>query len=150
MKAEPLDPRSTGRRRGRKVLEYIGRPFWCGSTEDGGVKVENVTLPDGRTVQVGCGRSPTEEDAPGGHYPAMGQLQVNHINKNVLDNDPVNLEWMCASCHKYKDSQTEKGVSVKGEDEYGYGPPVGVSTGCDHCHHWPEDDCHWCGMMGDE
>lgn len=112
---EPLDPRSTGRKRGRAVLKEIGRPEWCGSTQEGGVKVEVYN-----NVKVGCGRSPVREDAPGGYYPSMETLQVNHINKNVLDNDPVNLEWLCASCHKVKDSQTEKGESAKG-DEYGYG-----------------------------
>jgi uncharacterized protein YlaI len=51
----------------------------------------------------------------------MASLQVNHINKDILDNDPVNLEWVCSSCHKLIDSQTEKGVSIKG-DEFGYDP----------------------------
>lgn len=37
-----------------------------------------------------------------------------------MDNDPVNLEWLCASCHKEIDQTTAKGVSVK-EDEFGYG-----------------------------
>jgi len=55
----------------------------------------------------------------------MGQLQVNHINKDVLDNDPVNLEWLCAGCHKNKDKQTEKGESIVG-DEYGYGLGVQI------------------------
>jgi hypothetical protein len=46
-------------------------------------------------------------------------LDANHRNKNVLDNDPVNVEWLCRSCHKNYDSQTGKGVSVRG-DEHGY------------------------------
>lgn len=50
----------------------------------------------------------------------MATLQANHINKNIMDNDPVNLEWLCASCHKEIDQTTAKGVSVK-EDEFGYG-----------------------------
>lgn len=125
MKDEPDDPRSTGRKRGRKVLETIGRPYWCGSTDDGGIIDRVVLRKDGGTVKVGCGRSPTVEDAPGGYYPGMAQLEVNHINKDILDNDPVNLEWLCKSCHKNQDNQTEKGVSVKG-DEYGYGFPPGL------------------------
>lgn len=66
-----------------------------------------------------CGRSPTEEDAPGGCWPGMATLQVDHKNKNVMDNDPVNLRWACPACHKISDSRTEKGVSIKG-DEFGY------------------------------
>jgi len=112
---EPLDPRSTGRKRGRAVLKEVGRPYWCGSTDDGGVKQEWFG-----NVKVGCGRSPSDPDAPGGYYPTMGQLQVNHINKNVLDNDPVNLEWMCSSCHKIKDQQTEVGESIRGPNELGF------------------------------
>lgn len=104
---EPKDPRSTGRKRARRVLEREGFPYWCGSTREG-------------EVEPGfCGRSPTVEDAPGGHYPGMETLQADHKNKNVLDNDPTNLRWACASCHKESDSRTEKGVSIVGE-EYGY------------------------------
>lgn len=53
-------------------------------------------------------------------YPNMGSLQANHKNKVLSDIDPANLEWLCASCHKEKDSKTEVGVSIKG-DEFGYG-----------------------------
>lgn len=49
----------------------------------------------------------------------MATLQVDHKNKNVMDNDPVNLRWACPACHKISDSRTEKGVSIKG-DEFGY------------------------------
>lgn len=69
----------------------------------------------------------------------MAQLQVNHINKNVLDNDPVNLEWMCPSCHKYKDSATEKGVSIKGDDEHGYGIVMEADVG-----NWNQPCCNTC------
>lgn len=114
---EPKDPRSTGRKRGRQVLQEIGRPYWCRSTQEGGVKVDTI-----RGQLAGCGRSPSDHNAPGGMYPGMAPLQVQHINKNVLDNDPVNLEWACGSCHKLLDSQTSVGESLKGKDEYGYGP----------------------------
>jgi hypothetical protein len=50
----------------------------------------------------------------------MAVLQVDHINKDVMDNDPANLTWACASCHKEQDSKTGKGESRKG-DEFGYG-----------------------------
>ena len=100
----PKDPRSTGRKRGRAVLERIGRPYWCDT----------------------CGRSPTVDNAPGGKWPGMSQLQVQHSNKNVLDNDPANLKWLCASCHKIEDSTTEKGVSTI-ENEFGYSLGLGNS-----------------------
>jgi hypothetical protein len=37
-----------------------------------------------------------------------------------MDNDLVNLEWLCPSCHKLEDSKTEKGVSQKGTNTHGY------------------------------
>lgn len=103
------DARSTMRRRARGVLETTDRPYFCGSKSDGTMDVQ----------EWGCGRSPVLSVAPGGMYPAMGALQANHINKNIYDNDPSNLEWLCASCHKERDQQTEKGESVL-ENEFGY------------------------------
>lgn len=111
MPATPKDPRSTQRKRARRVLERTGRPYFCGSTSG--------NSPD-EVGPHGCGRSPTLSDAPGGCYPGIGTLQANHINKNIMDNDPVNLEWLCASCHKEIDQTTEKGESVL-DDEFGYG-----------------------------
>lgn len=112
---EPLDPRSTQRKRARKVMFNTGVPYICGS-------------PNFDTTES-CGRSPKElpKDAPktlelahpDKQFVSVG-LQVNHINKNIMDNDPANLQYLCASCHKVKDSKTEKGVSIKGNDEHGY------------------------------
>lgn len=120
---DPKDPRSTGRKRGRAALEAQGRPYWCRSTMDGGFKTDII-----RGQKAGCGRSPSDPEAPGGYYPGMSQLQVNHINKNVLDNDPANLEWACPGCHKLIDSQTEVGVSTRTTDEWGYGLIPGQPT----------------------
>lgn len=108
--SEPKDPRSTQRKRARKVLEATGRPYFCGSTSS---DMWDEVSADG------CGRSNRDEEAPGGFFPAMGELQVNHINKNIMDNDPANLQYLCPSCHKEKDQQTEKGVSLV-TDEFGY------------------------------
>jgi hypothetical protein len=105
------------------VLEDVGRPKWCGSTQDGRVNEEWFG-----NVKVGCGRSPSDPDAPGGYYPSMAELQVNHINKNLLDVDPVNLEYLCSSCHKKKDSQTATGVSIRGENELGFNFLAGVKV----------------------
>jgi hypothetical protein len=109
MSAEPKDPRSTGRKRGRAVLQKTHRPYFCGATSDGDV------LPGY------CGRTPNSSvvDPPGGCWPGLAGLQVDHINKNVLDNDPANLTWACPSCHKEVDSKTAVGVSRK-DNEYGY------------------------------
>lgn len=107
MRAVPKDIRSTQRKRARKVLERTGRPYICGYRSDGTV------------ADYACGRSPSVPDAPGGCYPGIRTLQANHINKNLMDIDPVNLEWLCPSCHKEIDSTTEKGVSTI-DDEFGY------------------------------
>lgn len=93
------DARSTGRKRGRAVLirlcESGDRTYSC---EECGL------VPD---------KSYTESSRSGG-------LDCNHKNKNWLDNDPANLEWLCRTCHYRKDRMTEKGVSSL-EDEFGYG-----------------------------
>jgi hypothetical protein len=110
---EPMDPRSTQRKRARKVLFRLGVPYICGS-------------PHYRPEGTWCKRSPTREqlprDAPkdlelageGKQYASV-TLQANHISKNIMDNDEYNLEWVCPSCHKIEDSKTEKGVSQKGD-----------------------------------
>jgi len=93
------------RRRGRAVLFRLGIDYICND----------------------CGKSPPllPSDAPKHlrlaplQERSVKQLQVNHINKDIHDNDPVNLEWLCPSCHKFKDQQTAKGVSIKG-DEWGW------------------------------
>jgi hypothetical protein len=83
----PKDPRSTGRKRARTVLKRVGRPYKCAE----------------------CGWSPKEQSR-------SDTLDANHKNKNILDNDPANLEWLCRSCHKKEDSQTAKGEMS--EDSY--------------------------------
>ena len=105
MKGTPKDPRSTMRRRGRNVLFKLRVPYICNE----------------------CGRSPEifPRDAPKDltmakpYLRTVKQLQVNHINKDITDNDPSNLEFLCPSCHKLKDKQTPKGVSPV-EDSWGY------------------------------
>lgn len=88
---EPMDPRSTWRRRAQKILEEVGRPYYCEH----------------------CGKVPQTRGRSQG-------LEVNHVNKVLSDIDPVNLEYLCKSCHKKADQVTGKGVSPKG-DEHGYG-----------------------------
>ena len=106
MKGIPKDPRSTQRKRARQVLFKLGIDYICKD----------------------CGRSPKylPRDAPQTlrlareYLRTVTGLQVNHINKDIMDNDPSNLEWLCPSCHKIKDSQTEKGVSVLEDNSFGY------------------------------
>lgn len=99
---EVLDPRSTGRKRARKVLFETERPFKCercGSVPDG---VSDA----GEIIDV------TKLDR-------SNNLDANHKNKDWLDNDPANLEWLCRVCHRKSDRDDfdkEKYV-----DEHGYG-----------------------------
>lgn len=106
-----LDARSQGRKRARKKLEEVGRAFRCSckgcSSTKCGVSI-NGTNSCNWVPQPPINRS--------------NNLDVNHINKNILDDDPANLEYLCRPCHKAADSVTEKGVS-KIEDEFGYGLP---------------------------
>lgn len=117
-KGAPKDVRSTGRKRARAVLFNIRRPFFCVGYED----------PDGQHHPCGKTSQEPPKDAPSFFneiWPEENRvlgytLQADHENKNLLDDDPANLNWRCASCHKLSDQQTEKGVSTHGEDEMGY------------------------------
>lgn len=104
----PKDPRSTGRRRGRAVLEKTGRRYQCECEGECGLSHKNP-----------CGYTPSKQSR-------SDTLDVDHKNKNVLDNDPVNLWWLCRACHKNIDKTTAKGVS-RIEDEYGYGDIYNLS-----------------------
>lgn len=112
---EPVDPRSTQRKRARKTLFYWKVDYICGA-------------PHYRKGSNHCGRSPKElpKDAPQDLELASKEkqfvsvtLQANHISKDIMDNDLANLEWLCPSCHKLEDSKTEKGVSQV-ENNFGY------------------------------
>lgn len=96
------DPRSTGRKRARKVLFETGRPFLCehcGYIPDGVNEQGEIVDPQALT--------------------RSNNLDANHKNKNILDNDPSNLEWVCRDCHYKLDRATEKGVSGVEDDQYG-------------------------------
>lgn len=106
----PKDIRSTGRKRGRAALFRVRRIYAC--------RVCGITS------------SSKPPDAPKNFdefwpiydnsvHTTPSALQCNHINKNLLDVDPVNLEWLCAKHHKLEDSVTEKGISVIA-NEFGY------------------------------
>lgn len=91
MAKRPKDARSTGRRRGRASLKKAGRPYECECIRD-----------DHSWHEGKCGYTPEKQSR-------SDTLDVNHKNKNILDNDPANLEWLCRTCHKAIDSQTGKG-----------------------------------------
>lgn len=112
-KGEPVDARSTGRKRGRAVLIKTRRPFYCEECSRG-----PKDFPDTYPTQL---RDVELLADPEDRYDSI-VLECNHINKNILDNDPANLQWLCKSCHKQADMKTEKGVSILG-DEHGYGVP---------------------------
>lgn len=105
MSKVPKDPRSTGRKRGRAALFNLWPdvPYTC--SECGKVPIRRP--PD----------MPEDIDFESGTL--NHSLQVQHINKDVLDNDEVNLKWMCASCHKLEDQQSGVGESLK-DNEFGY------------------------------
>lgn len=75
---EPKDPRSTGRKRGRKVLMDLVKagelPYEC----------EN------------CGTGP--------HLYPNVKLYVHHKNKDIVDNDRANLMLVCNNCHVMLDA----------------------------------------------
>lgn len=106
---EPKDLRSTGRKRARKVLFETERPYCCRICG-----VTTINPPPDAPANF-------EEFWPEARreLESTYSLQAQHINKQLMDVDPVNLEWLCASCHKLEDSQTSKGVSLI-EDEHGY------------------------------
>lgn len=92
------DKRSTGRKRGRAVLTKLtlaGERSYCCN--------ECGFIPD---------KGVSESSRTGG-------LDCNHKNKNIMDCDPYNLEWLCRKCHYAKDRATAKGVSTV-EDDFGY------------------------------
>lgn len=87
-----IDWRSTGRRRGRRVLYEEGESYECflchrtsiEPPKDAPENFEDLWPKKNRSLK----------------YP----LQVNHINKDYTDNDPSNLQWACAPCHKVVDT----------------------------------------------
>lgn len=95
-KREPKDGRSTYRKRARKVLE---REVELGNRE---FKCEGI-LDSGEV----CGWEPDPTKPIG----RSNNLDVNHKNKVISDNDPANLEYLCRDCHFREDRATEKGVS---------------------------------------
>lgn len=98
MPKKPKDPRSTQRKRARAVLVKVGRPLVCA----------DCSKPE---------KTKTDPDYNG----RIHALEVNHKDKNIMNNDPINLEYLCSHpCHKKKDSQTAKGVAVE-EVDHGYG-----------------------------
>lgn len=95
------DWRSTGRRKARRSLFQSHVKFCC----------------------IECGKTTTEppKDAPAWFDELWPEelriltpmaLQADHETKDVTNNDEAYLNWRCASCHKLRDMQTEKGIST--------------------------------------
>lgn len=100
------DWRSTGRRRARRTLYRARRPYSCESC--------------GLTVTIPPKDAPTyfDEIWPEEDRVLNSQLQANHKTKELTDNSEESIEWLCPSCHKIKDSQTEKGISTEEVPDY--------------------------------
>jgi hypothetical protein len=100
------DPRSTGRRRARKVLYENYVPYVCVDCEcTSGVRPKDAPewfeeiWPIREKMELGL--------------VVWSTLQADHEDKDVTNNVIENVNWRCASCHKIHDSQTEKGVSTR-------------------------------------
>jgi hypothetical protein len=107
----PKDIRSTGRKRARAVLFKTKRLYACA--------ICNVTT----SLRPPEAPIDFEEFWPTSFETLVPDiphaLHANHINKNLLDVDPANLEWLCPKCHKKKDLQTSVGESTI-DNEFGY------------------------------
>jgi rubredoxin len=107
----PKDIRSTGRKRARAKLFKIKRLYVCAVC---GVST-NLRPPEAPNDFEDFWPNELETGLPAIPH----ALHANHINKNLLDVDPVNLEWLCPKCHKNKDLQSGVGESVL-DNEFGY------------------------------
>lgn len=94
-----LDPRSTYRKRARRIL------------------LARVAAGELEYRCVECKYVP---EIPWNVPSRSGDiLDADHKNKIWSDLDPANLQWLCRPCHYAKDRSTPKGVSPVGET-YGY------------------------------
>lgn len=100
------DWRSTGRRRGRRVLYAAYEPYCCAKCK--------------ATVIEPPKDAPDWFDELWPEKPRIleSQLQVQHKTKDLQDNTEEFLEWLCPSCHKLEDLQTDVGVSVVEKKSY--------------------------------
>lgn len=107
------DWRSTGRRIGRRTLYRSRRNYEC---ETCGV---TSSTPPKDAPSYFEEIWPIEEKAVKLQI-ISSQLQVQHLTKDVSENDESMLKWLCPSCHKLEDQSTGRGESlVSGPDFYG-------------------------------
>lgn len=109
-----IDWRSTGRRKARRVLFNSYRDFACeGILDDGSI----------------CGRTSIKPpmDAPV-HFSEIWpesnrtlttSLQAQHLTKDLTQNTDDVLKWLCPSCHKKEDAQTDLGESTIDQSMWG-------------------------------
>lgn len=99
------DWRSTGRRKARRELYRNYVEYSCV-----GFKEESC----GKTSKEAPKDAPSwfEEIWPETQRVLEYQLQADHEDKDVTNNDISNLNWRCAYHHKMSDKQTAKGVST--------------------------------------
>ena len=94
------DWRSTGRRKARRALYASYIEYKCADC--------------GKSTKEPPKDAPTwfEEIWPENNRVLDSQLQANHLTKDLTVNTDDMVEWLCPSCHKIKDSKTEKGEST--------------------------------------
>jgi hypothetical protein len=96
-----IDWRSTGRRKARRSLFNARVDFCC--------------VECGKTTREPPKDAPVffDEIWPYERRVLSGQaLQADHESKDLHNNNVEDLNWRCASCHKKRDMQTEKGEST--------------------------------------
>lgn len=100
-----LDWRSTGRRKARRALYSSYIPYECVGLDE---------IPCGKTSKEPPKDAPKhfEELWPAENRVLDYQLQADHEDKDVTNNDISNLNWRCAFHHKMSDKRTGVGEST--------------------------------------
>lgn len=107
-----IDWRSTGRRKARRALFRSEMPYACA----GYIDSDGNHHPCGKTTkevpkELPISVSQFELIWPEENRVLENQLQADHEDKDLTNNDVSNLNWRCSSCHKNQDKKTDKGVS---------------------------------------
>lgn len=101
-----IDWRSTGRRKARRELYANYVPYECTDCQ-----ISTTKPPMDAPKHF-------EEIWPEGNRTLESQLQADHEDKNVQNNDIRNLKWRCPSHHKLHDNLSEKGQSTVAKESY--------------------------------
>lgn len=110
------DWRSTGRRKARRALYDAMVPYQCV-----GYKKSGKIIPCGKTSKEPPKDAPSwfAEIWPTTNRVLDNPLQADHESKDLTNNSLDHLNWRCSSCHRYMDSQTEKGTAQSSVNYWG-------------------------------